>query len=56
MKLLSGGLNGAVVNVADCHPKGAGFDSRVMRVMDGFFPIVKNGLSTLVWQTNLVKK
>jgi hypothetical protein len=24
------GLNGVVVNIADCYPRGAGFDSRVM--------------------------
>jgi hypothetical protein len=35
---MNGGLNGAVVNVADCYPKGAGFDYRVMH---GFFSHVK---------------
>jgi hypothetical protein len=38
-------LNGVVVSVADCYPKGAGFDSRVML---GFFPFRKRGLRTLV--------
>jgi hypothetical protein len=32
------GLYGAVVNVADCYPRGAGFDSRVT---NEFFPYVK---------------
>jgi hypothetical protein len=32
------GLNGTVVNVTDCYPRGAGFDSRVMH---GFVPHVK---------------
>jgi hypothetical protein len=40
-----GGLNGVVVSVADCYPKGAGFDSRVML---GIFPLSKRGLRTLV--------
>jgi hypothetical protein len=31
----SSGLNGVVVSVADCYPKGAGFGSRVML---GIFP------------------
>jgi hypothetical protein len=47
------GLNGVVVSVADCYPKGAGFDSRVML---GIFPFRKRGLRTLVWQTNLGKE
>jgi hypothetical protein len=46
------GLNGVVVSVANCYPKGAGFDSRVML---GIFPLRKRGLRTLVWKTNLGK-
>jgi hypothetical protein len=34
-----------VVSIADCYPKGAGFDSRVML---GIFPLRKRGLRTLV--------
>jgi hypothetical protein len=34
-----------VVSVADCYPKGAGFDSRVIL---GVFPVRKRGLRTLV--------
>jgi hypothetical protein len=36
--LYFGNLNGAVVNVAECYPTGAGFDSRVVL---GFFPHAK---------------
>jgi hypothetical protein len=32
-------LNGVVVNVVDCYPKGAGFDSGLM---NGFFPHVRD--------------
>jgi hypothetical protein len=42
-----------VVSIADCYPKGAGFDSRVML---GIFPLRKRGLRTFVWQTNLGKE
>jgi hypothetical protein len=47
------GLNGLVVCIADCYPKGAGFDSWVML---GIFPLRKRGLRSLVWQTNLGKE
>jgi hypothetical protein len=39
-------LNGAVVLVADCNPKGAGFD----------YPLRKIELRTMVWQINLGKE
>jgi hypothetical protein len=42
---LKSGLIGVVVSIADCYPKGAGFDSRVML---GIFPLRKSGLRTLV--------
>jgi hypothetical protein len=31
--LFESGLNGVVVSVADCNPKGAGFDSQVTNVL-----------------------
>jgi hypothetical protein len=42
-----------VVSVADCYPRGAGFDYRVAL---GIFPLRKRVLSTLVCQTNLGKE
>jgi hypothetical protein len=53
IKVNRGGLNGVVVSIADCYPKGAGLDSRVML---GIFPLRKRGLRTLVWQTDLGKE
>jgi hypothetical protein len=47
------GLNSVVVGIADCYPKGASFNSRVML---GIFPLRKKGTRTLVWQTNLGKE
>jgi hypothetical protein len=47
------GLNGAVVIVADCIPKGAGIDSWEML---GICHLRKRGLRTLVCLTNLGKE
>jgi hypothetical protein len=38
------GLNGVVFSIADCYPKGAGFNSRVML---GIFPLGKRGKDLL---------
>jgi hypothetical protein len=46
-----GGLNGAVINNPDCHPEGAGFDSRVML---GFFPVRQK--INLIKEANNVQK
>jgi hypothetical protein len=42
-----------VVNVTDCYPEGAGFDSRVLL---GIFPLCKRELRSLDCQTNLRKE
>jgi hypothetical protein len=44
---MSGELNGAVVIIADCNPKGAGFDSPVKL---GVFPLREKWLRTLADQ------
>jgi hypothetical protein len=45
LKITLSGLNGVVVCIAYCYPKGAAFDSRVIL---GIFPLRKRGLRTLV--------